>query len=653
MLKIKHPVLLSALLLLVLPIASMAQIAFNLSVNVAPPEIPIVSAGIKLSHCADVGVSQFQSPKPQRHSGLQLRSRGSLESRQTRGNKHHREVDFEGIPIGIQQDRQLTFERFYNSDAATVRGRLGQRWRHTYDRELIFSSPTGVTAVRPNSAKYEFTKQGAAWTPEADGKSQLVQGVGVWTLTDANKSVETYDSNGRLIKIVSREGFQTILRYDVDSDLSTLDEVDGHFGQNLTFTYTNPSGQFQQVATVTLPDQTVIRYNYLSPLFLLSSVVYPAPVGVGNTTVTRTYLYGENGAPAMALTAIVDENNTRYIPWAYDSWGRARLSSGPADIGTVEFTYNTDGTVDTAPIIAPGVFQQNKYHFSTIAGVRHPVQLDGGPCQNCGPISKSATYSPTGDPLSSADFVGNRTFFKYDSDHNEVCRIEGVSAAGSATSARRTLTQWDSSLRLPTDIREYEPSVALTQSVSDCEDINVHSTNWVFRRWEHRDYAAGQLTLVRVRGYSLSATNQLVEDASLPRQWSFIYYPEAGDPTVLTGLLKSIVGPHIDQPDITVFQYYTDTSPLHTVGDLSRVSRGISQFRHNTQFTAYDRNSRPLSITDPAGTITQLSYEPLGRVLTRTVGGQPTSMDYYPTRLLKKTTRPNGAFIATKRPRPG
>ena len=61
-------------------------------------------------------------------------------------------------------------------------------------------------------------------------------------------------------------------------------------------------------------------------------------------TTTRTYLY-ENPAFPAALTAIIDENGTRYTSWTYDSKGRALTSQHANGVDLTTVVYNdTDGS---------------------------------------------------------------------------------------------------------------------------------------------------------------------------------------------------------------------------------------------------------------------------------------------------------------------
>jgi YD repeat-containing protein len=80
------------------------------------------------------------------------------------------------------------------------------------------------------------------------------------------------------------------------------------------------------------------------------------------------------------------------------------------------------------------------------------------------------------------------------------------------------------------------------------------------------------------------------------------------------GLMESIDGPRVDVSDITTFGYDAQ-------GNRTSITNTLSQV---TQITAYDASGRPLTIVDPNEVTTQLTYDPRGRLLTRTTAGQTT-----------------------------
>ncbi|HYT16396.1 MAG TPA: DUF6531 domain-containing protein, partial [Burkholderiales bacterium] len=128
------------------------------------------------------------------------------------GNKYQIETDYVGAGV-----YPLRFERYYNSNAGGGSGRIGAKWRHTFDR-AISASGASATVSRPDGKQFVFTQSGTvfapSWVAPADVMDRLTQipnegflQNGIWIYTTApNDEVETYDTNGRLVSIANRAG---------------------------------------------------------------------------------------------------------------------------------------------------------------------------------------------------------------------------------------------------------------------------------------------------------------------------------------------------------------------------------------------------------------------------------------------------------------
>jgi YD repeat-containing protein len=92
----------------------------------------------------------------------------------------------------------------------------------------------------------------------------------------------------------------------------------------------------------------------------------------------------------------------------------------------------------------------------------------------------------------------------------------------------------------------------------------------------------------------------------------------------------------------TQYTYYTCTTG-YQCGELETVTDALG---HVTTYNTYDANGRPLTITDPNRTLTTLTYDPRGRLTSRTVVGETTSFSYYPTGLLEQITLPDGSSLS-------
>jgi YD repeat-containing protein len=66
---------------------------------------------------------------------------------------------------------------------------------------------------------------------------------------------------------------------------------------------------------------------------------------------------------------------------------------------------------------------------------------------------------------------------------------------------------------------------------------------------------------------------------------------------------------------------------------------------HTTTFTTYNAHGQPLTISDPDGVVTTITYDARQRVTSRSIAGETTSYAYYPTGLLKTVTLPDSSTL--------
>jgi YD repeat-containing protein len=532
------------------------------------------------------------------------------------GNKFQKETDYQSALEG-----GLVFERFYNSDAAVQTGTIGNGWRTTFDRRLELSTVGGVQQARvwreDGSAEDFFNFDISGWQPSPDIVAKLVgDATNGWTYTAPNDTQEVFDATGRLVSITTRTGFAQTLEYNLattaggDGIPTTLDRVTGPFGRQLTFTWQDRGAGIYFVASVTMPNGTTMSYSY-SPTGNLQSVTYP---GSGATT-TRNYLYTNTSFPR-ALTGITDENNAPYATWSYDATGRAIESKhgGTLNADRYTFAFSTTNTVITDPLTRARTASWSIKH-----GVAKVASMTNGPCTSCGASIQSVTYDANGNAATKTDFNGNQTAYTYDLTRNlELTRTEGLSNTGAIQlESRRTTTTWHASFRLPTTI------TIAKRDAGNTSWLDVKRTSYGY------DTAGRMLT---------KTETALDVIPNVSRTWTYTWNTTAP----LTGLVATMDGPRTDVTDITTYTYYTDTTATHKPGDLWKVTNALNQV---TTITAYDGNGRPLSVSDPNGAITNLTYHPRGWLTSRQVAGQTTTFTYDNVGQLDRMTLPTGAFL--------
>ncbi|GGP25405.1 DUF6531 domain-containing protein [Silvimonas amylolytica] len=352
----------------------------------------------------------------------------------------------------------LTFRRTYSSLAGGDPA-LGYGWRHNYSARLFFypdSTGNGpVMLVRSNGQYVQFdpTNSGGAngdqtYSSNPDVNDTLVKTTdpftqfAVWILRHPNRTVETFDINGRLQRITNAAGLSVWLSYDGQGRLIFVTDP---FNRSLRFGYKDLTLQIRSITDVA---GGTTNYSY-SPAGSLESVTYPD----GGTI---WYSYDETNMPYQ-LISITDPNGIAYVSLIYDHGSSAHSQrAGGAD--ALEITGSGSTVVAT-----DGLGSVTTYSFTTIADVpRWQQQLI-----NCGASCTGATlkanYDTAANLLSLQDGNGVVTTYTYDLTRN----LETSRTEASGTSQARTITTtWHSTFRLPTQITEPNRVTSFTYDAS-------------------------------------------------------------------------------------------------------------------------------------------------------------------------------------------
>ncbi|MGZ4958435.1 MAG: RHS repeat-associated core domain-containing protein [Methylomonas sp.] len=512
------------------------------------------------------------------------------------GNKYQLETDYQGAG-----DFPLVFERTYNSETSTFSERVGPNWRHSYERSIVSTGNSNlVVAYRPDGRAYYFSFVGTHWLPVADVNLQLSGSSSTdWQLTTEDNGIETYDANGRLQSIKSRGGATHTLTYDASGLLTTVTHSNG---RRLTLSY--DSGR--RVISVQNPSGGLYRYGY-NTAGNLETVIYP-------DLSQKTYLYNETAnmptgvSLPHALTGIIDENNSRFASWTYDTKGRAISSQHAGGAEAVSVSYGTNSS-----IVTDALGTARTHSLQIVQGVAKSGGQSQPPGAGCAASASNVGYDTHGNISSRTDFNGNLSCFAYDLNRNlETARLEGL-APGSICPAdlaaytpaadsneRKIITQWHAGYRLPNQIDQ------AGQRLNFYYDDN------------------GNLL-------QKSLTDTVTQKT---RSWSYTYNQ--------IGQVLTEDGPRTDIDDITTYSYYSDSTSDHKPGDLWKITNALG---HVITFTAYDGNGRLLSLVDPNGLVIGLNYDLRGRLTQKTVDGNTTRYDYDTTGNLVKITQPTGVAL--------
>jgi len=519
------------------------------------------------------------------------------------GNVMENEADYTGAgQTGLQFVRSYNYLGVDFGDGGFT-GVSGSGWRHTYERWLMFFNSGAVRAIRPDGDERiflpvagggfrEFGTATSRLTVQTDSTG-LVTG---WTLVDEDDNTELYDANGALQSIVRRGGQTLTLTYSTATTPASIAPGPGFlltvsdaFGHQLSFTYNAD----RLMTTMTDPSGSVYTYSYASGV--LTGVTYP-------DSTTRQYLYDEaahmgGNAIPYALTGIVDENGGRYATFDYDSSGLGVSSQLAGGVDLTKLLNRTYSSGSGYVFVKDAMGTQRFYRYADAAGSARYSTVDVG-CPECADLPASVGYDSNGNINSRTDFNGNQTTFAFDQARNlEISRTE---AAGTGR-ARTITTTWDPAFQQPDVVAEPNRTTSFS-------------------------YDAAGNVLTR------SITDTTVTP-SVSRSWSYTYDTY--------GRTLSVDGPRTDVSDVTTYAYYTCNTG-YQCGQLQSVTNAAGQV---TTFNTYNAHGQPLTITNPNGVVTTLSYDARQRLLSRQTAGETTTFEYWSTGLLKKVTLPDASYL--------
>lgn len=443
---------------------------------------------------------------------------------------------------------------------------------------------TAVHAYRDDGHIISFTVSSGGFSSEPGVGYRLVTTAsGGYQLTDEEDNVETYDSSGKLLSIADRAGNTQTLAYDPATGL--LSSVTDNFGHEISFAYDSQ----HRLQSVAAPDGSSVRYGYDGAGHLAEVTNLDGS--------TRQYLYTDPNWPS-GISSAVDENGQTEFSLSYDSQGRVVSSTLGGVSSSMSFAYNSDGTsTETDPLGAVRTFT-----FQQVGDHELSSAVTGAPCFTCGYVA-ATTYDAAGFPAATTDFNGNLTRVTYDDSRG--LEISGTQGSGTAV-ARTISTQWSATYRLPTLISVY--------SGENASGTPLRTTAFTYD-------GSGNLL-----------TKTITDPATMgSRSWTFTY---DGYGRVLTATDS---GGHT-----STYTYYTCTSGSQC-GELATATDALG---HVTTYNSYDADGRALTITDPNGTVTTLTYDARGHLSSRTVAGETTSFSYYPTGLLRQVTLPDASSVS-------
>lgn len=478
---------------------------------------------------------------------------------------------------------RVPFARYYHSQLPQALANLGVAWTHTYSSKLVVNTSP------------------LAWL-RSDGNQEPLTAInnyvnGAWqthwvSLAESDVRVE---KQGTTFVLFTGSGERWIF-----TSTGALDRIIGPSGEQRVIAR-DANGR---VSTVSDDAGHQLVFGYLGDGTLGSLSVagttiatFGYDLGARNlTTVTyadgtsRSYLYGDPNFPNH-LTGLVDEAAEEFKSAQYDVNGRVVRSELAGGVERIDIQYNTNSSVVTPIIGLP-----TTYSFtSDLNQHRRVISVTTGAQTSLWQVP-NYPQDPMRRVTQTTDARGTVTKLVYDAEHLTT-RTE---AFGTPTARTTTFTYQNAQTELPATIEE----------------------------------AARKVTFVRdSQGRILSKTvaDKITNET---RSWAFTYSA--------TGQVLTADGPRTDVSDVTTYTYYNCTAG-YQCGQVETITNALG---HVTTYNTYNAHGQPLTITDPNGIITTLTYDLRQRLTSRTVGSELTSFEYWPTGLLKKATLPDGSFLA-------
>ena len=476
-----------------------------------------------------------------------------------------------------------------------------------------------------------FTGPNSAITQNADINDRITQitvnGAVEWQIHREDDSIEIYDAGGSLLQKTLRGGQSFTYTYsnantpaNIAPQAGLLLSQSDAFGHTISWQYSSAS----QLSQMTDPAGKFYQYGYDSN-GNLTSVLYPDGT-------SKTYWYNESANTGgsnlpNALTGVTDESAVRYATFKYSNPYSQALAVNTQEAGAVNsfsFSYNgsayfTGATVTAATVVDP-LGTSRTYDFAFNSNLTHNVETSETQpaASGSGTASLSKTYDANYNIASVTDFNGDVTTYLYDLTRNlEIQRIE---AHGTAQ-ARTVTTQWDANWRQPALISLYSGGAATgtpleTTSFTYNGDAGVSCGTG----------AAGALC-------SKTITDMTVTP-NVSRTWSYTYDSY--------GRMLTAKGPRTDVNSTTTYTYYTCTTG-YQCGEVDTIQDALG---HTWTFNTYNAHGQPLTVTDPNGVVTTLTYDQRLRVLSRQIGTETTRYSYWPTGLLKMVTLPDSSTVS-------
>lgn len=503
---------------------------------------------------------------------------------------------------GLGPDLDLTL--IYNSHDLRS-GTFGVGWTHAYEERLVVTTDGAqVFAIccqgRGKRDRMLRLADGRRYSAVKLNLTMTRNDNDTHTMRDKHGVLKEFDADGRMTRIVDRNGNAAVLAYDNAGFLTAITDA---AGRAVRFTKSTNG----RVASITDPANRVFQYAYDSSGHLAKVT---DPLGQ-----TWSFEYNLNGL----LTKIIDARGNTQQSIDYDERRRVRTLTEDAETWT--YTYGNRQTTKRNSSGNSWAFEYNEA---------------GSITKTTNPLGKSVayTYDNANNTTSITDENGKVTKYTYDGSGNVLTMTDAAGSVHAITyepafslpvtvtdpAGNVTQLQYDNrgNLTTVTDASgavtrfEYDAKGRLSQATDALGGIskfvhdqygNVISFTAPGKAAETASYdiLGNILSLTDGRGmkYELAwdRAGRLVSSTNPAGNITTRQYDAAGNLTTLT------------LPNGAVYRFE------HDVHD--RLVRLTNPLTQTTTYT-YDAHGNIATSTDPIGRTIRYNYDPLDRLLTKT-----------------------------------
>ncbi|HET8946941.1 MAG TPA: DUF6531 domain-containing protein, partial [Candidatus Polarisedimenticolia bacterium] len=548
------------------------------------------------------------------------------------GSERHTTLD-----VNLPGHMPIRFERIYDS-RVDYDSPLGYGWAHSYDMR-VYRYPDGAVMLRRTcGGRRLFTPSGGAYiSPAGEFRNTLLEdGDGTLTLLESSGMEYAFDLKGRLESIQDVFGNRLEMSYDpagrlpltgtskftrdpnapgivaLDYRLTQVRErnaLGALTGRSITLAYNGASGRLQSVS-----DSNGRTWNYTQDADgNLTGVSGPAGLA---------YTYAYNDADPHNLTGLTEPPSAFTL--VYDA--QDRVTKQTMNSGTVfDFTYNVAGIRTTV-----------------VETVKDAV---GGTLRTATTVYEFNSY---GNPTKMTDALGDEFEYLRDGTGNTMTRTIKQFVTGTGLVLLKTVTYgYDAAGNLTSEAHAnaatgetvtktftYDHNlIATTRISSSLNPTMVHGSDIVYAH--------------NARGYPTTVTQEkrIVSGGNTPTPTFFTIgysYDSFGNRLLAT----------YPNGDTDTFSYTNGVLTGLNGETLTRDGRGNLLTRvdrnSNTWIYTYDDLDRVLTVHDPAGADTILTYT--GPVLTQMEVGKTASTA---GRIHVMTYDAAGRVLTVKRQTPG